>query len=248
MRSRRRIAYPVFALSLLLAPPAWAAKPAPTIGPVPDDVPIEVHSGQALPPACSLGILGPPANAFGYIIPPGDRYFTFLGPCPECGGGSQLSLSKAHVQLLFPQSCDIQVYVSIVGADLAIPGCPAPNPSEVLCPEVLYTLSDGGVLNQCQDFATDLSTGCCINGPAFLQFRFEPGSCPDQQPLFCGPASCQNCQQYNIYPGSGPGGDDLCMVLSPSGVFGAIMYADADCGCTTPALPRSWGTVKTLYR
>lgn len=244
MRSRRRTPFAFLALSLLLAAPASAAKPAPTIGPPP----LLEPSSQALPPACALGVPGPPANAFGYIIPPNDRYFTLLGPCTACGGGGQLSLSTAHVQLSFTQSCSIPVYVSIVGADLSVPGCPVPNPADVLCAEVLYTLSDGGVLNQCQDFAMDLSSGCCINGPAFLQIRFDSGSCPDQQPLFCGPPSCQNCQQYNIYPGSSPGGDDLCMVLSPSGVYGAVMYADADCGCTTPVAPRTWGNVKMLYR
>jgi hypothetical protein len=248
MHLRYRILLPLLALCTALAVPAFAAKPAPIQTATPDNTPVSVRMGEGTinAPACQLGVLPPAANAFGYILPPDDEYYTWLGSCAACGGG--YLATAAHVQLFFTENCQAPVFVGIVGADLSDPNCPRPNPFDVICPEVGYVLSNGGVLNDCLDFSLPLDcAGVCINRPAFVKFRFEQGSCPQARPAFCGPPSCQNCRQYNIYPGAPPGGDDLCAVLSPFSLYGVIMYVDADC-CPTPTMPGSWGHLKTLYR
>ncbi|MEK7824401.1 MAG: hypothetical protein AAB290_05100 [Candidatus Eisenbacteria bacterium] len=126
--------------------------------------------------------------------------------------------------------------VAIVGAEEIYPARRAPNPFDIKCPSTTYVLNDCGTLS------------ACINGPAFLLIEFNNSDCPSFRPAFRGPASCNNCTQYNIYPGSAPGGEDLCVVLTPFGVSGVIMYVDANCCQPTPTLPESWGLVKTLYR
>ena len=181
--------------------------------------------------------------------PPQDAYYTLLVPnnCPTCPGAGY-NLTEAHVQLFFTEPCQISVNVAIVGAVEISPGCRAPNPFDIKCPPTTYVLNDGGTLNACIDFSLPLPAACRINGPAFLLIEFNNSDCPSFRPAFCGPASCYNCTHYNIYPGSPPGRDDLCVVLTPFGLSGVIMYVDANCCQPTPTLPGSWGLVKTLYR
>ncbi|MBI1797055.1 MAG: hypothetical protein HY076_09320 [Candidatus Eisenbacteria bacterium] len=251
MHLRYRFVLPLVALCIALAIPALAAKPAPHAIPAANTITTHKQVGNttAAAAACQMGILPPAANAFGYILPPDDEYYTYLVPanCPTCPNNAYL-FSNAHVQLYYTESCSIPVYVSIVGVDNTDPACPHPNPFDVICPEVPYVLSDGGNIGVCIDYSLPLPAGCCVNRPAFLKFRFEQGTCQPDRPAFCGPPSCQNCRQYNIYPGSPPGGDDLCAVLAPYALYGAIMYVDADCCNATPSLPGTWGHIKTLYR
>jgi hypothetical protein len=251
MHLRYRLVLPLVALCVALAAPAFAGKLAPNTKPTPvsASLPFQVGRATGTSAACQMGVLGPAIAAYGYLFPPNDQYYTYLDPvdCPSCSGNAYL-FTNAHVQLYYTQSCQIPVFVSIVGADVSDPYCPRPNPYDVICPEVQYVLGDAGVLNQCIDFSLPLPASCCVNRPAFLELRFETGSCPDYRPEFCYGSSCENCRQYNIYPGSPPGGDDECAVLAPNGFSSWIMYAEATCCQATPTLPGTWGKMKTLYR
>jgi hypothetical protein len=252
MHLRYRIVLPLVALCLALAIPAFAAKPAPTFRATPDNTPtpIQVGNVNSVAAACQLGVLPPAANAFGYILPPDDEYYTYVDPanCAACPGG--FVPTNAHAWLYFTEPCQIPAFVGIVNADLSDPNCPRPNPFDVICPDQGYVLTDNGILGDCIDFSLPLAcspANLCITHPVFLKIRFEQGTCASSRPAFCGPPSCTNCRQFNIYPGSPPGGDDLCALLSPYSLYGAIMYVEGNC-CPVPNLPGSWGKVKTLYR
>ncbi len=254
MQLRYRSVLPLAAVLVALAvAPSFAAKPepnpmAPPTGPSGS---IQLGSINSAPPLCQMGILPPAANAYGYILPPDDQYYTLLNPgqCPACHNDGYL-LTVAHMELFFDAPCQIPVTVSITPAFFnTANGCYEPNPfAPPICAPVSYVINDGGILNQCVDYALPLPAGCCITGPAFLTIEFDQGSCANGRPAFCGPASCQLCTQYNYYPGAGFPGDDLCGVLAPFGLTGNIMYVDAECCSPTSTAPGSWGMLKTLYR
>jgi len=251
-RSHSLLTLPILVLALTVAP-ALAEKPAPTrVPPVtafPPEGPLGIMTSGS--PACALGVTAPLANAFGYVIPPDDQYYTRIDPgsCPSCSN-DLYKATVAHVQLYFSTPCEIPVTVALVPAVESEPGCWSPDPlAAPLCPPTQYMVGDGGTLEQCLDFQLPLDPACCFNGPAFLLVEFDSGSCPEAQPMFCGPASCTACTQYNFYPGADLPGDDLCTVLSPYGLAGPRMSADVEC-CEAPTsiTPGSWGLLKTLYR
>ena len=254
MQLRYRLLAPLAAVCLALAfVPAFAEKPAPIIvspsGPVIDR---DIGSVTLAPPACLMGVLGPPSSVWaGLFFPPQDEYFTLLKPqqCPTCPDNFLL-LKNAHLQILYTVPCQLLLRVSITPAeDPDGDGCYTPNPfAPEICPAVQYLLGDGGFLNTCLDFSLPLPGGCCINGPVFLEYELDATNCPGGEPDVCAPISCQNCVQYNYYPGAPFPGTDLCVFGAPFGFYGVVMYADADCCTPTPTLPGSWGMLKTLYR
>jgi hypothetical protein len=209
----------------------------PTVGPSTDAL-----AG----PACNLGVPGPAAIAFAYILPPDDAYYTLISPaaCTSCLADAHL-LTAAHVQLYFNATCEIPVTVSIVPAIDLGGGCLAPDLlAAQICDPVSYMIG-ASALNQCVNYALPVTPGCCINGPAFLKIEFDQGTCPNYKPGFCGPTGCNDCMQYNAYPGvTGAHGDDLCDV---HGMVG-IMYVESTCCSPTSTLPRTWGKLKSLYR
>jgi hypothetical protein len=251
MQLLHRSVFPLVAICLgLAAGTASAGKPAPTrMTPPSGNTPIE-HQGP-----CQLGVLPPATNIYTYVLPPDDIYYTLVEPenCPAC---LTPSLTTAQMQVSFAMDCEIVVSVSVVGAVELSPGCLGPNPADVLCTPMTYNIDSGGVLNECFNRALPLAADCCIHEPAFLAIEFDEGTCKPGQPAFCGPDSCEDCTQYNIFPaGPPPPGDDLCVVLDPFDLTGNIMYADADCCDTTgielpeiSTLPASWGLLKALYR
>lgn len=257
MQLRYRSVLPLVAICLALAAaPALAAKPAPAHVGSPSDVKQEIQLGSTTGTAntsCTLGVdpyTNPPAGAFGYILPPDDEYYQLIDPalCAGCNGGPVL-LTNAHTVLYFTAPCQIPATVSVMPAISIAPGCLGPNPfSPPICPPTEYLVSDGGMTNVCVDYSFAMPAGCCIQGPAFLEIRFDQGSCPNGRPAFCYPASCSNCQQYNFYPGASFPGDDLCAILAPQGIYGIYEWADATCCGATPTHNGSWGKLKTIYR
>lgn len=257
MQLRYRSVLPLVAVCLALAiAPAFAAKNEPTplappTGPIGS---IELGSVTSTAAACAMGVLPPAANAYGYILPPDDQYYTLINPnqCPSCHPGypgDGRLLTAAHMALFFDSPCSIPVKVSITPATLNPAGCYEPNPfAPPICPPVQYVINDGGFLNQCVDYSLPLPAGCCINGPVFLTIIFDQGTCPNSRPAFCGPPACQPCTQWNFYPGASFPGDDLCVLLTPYGLTGNIMYVDSECCLPTSTAPGSWGMLKTLYR
>jgi hypothetical protein len=256
MELRHRLVPPLVGIALGFAlGPAFAAKPTPAPSAVPPGgAPVGRQLGPTTrtSPACQMGVTPPSVLTFDYLQPPQDAFYTLLvpGACPVCPAPSAplFTMSTAHVQLSFTESCQISVDVAIVGALELSPGCLAPNPLDIRCPPTTYILNDGGVLDDCVDFSMPLPPGCCLEGPTFLSFEFNATDCPALRPAFCGPATCQNCTQYNDHPGGPPGGEDLCAILGGSGIHGVVMYVDAFFCCADPAMPGTWGLVKTLYR
>jgi hypothetical protein len=232
MLLRRPFLIPLLAICLALAvSPALAGKLVPSLISSPAGTPVEHQIGNitAIPATCQLGVKGPAGVSFGYVAPPHDAYYTLLNPadCPTCTGNSY-RLTTAHLELFFTEACDIKVTVSVVPAVASSPGCYAPDRSAApICAPTQYTVNDGGTLEQMIDVQLALPAGCCISGPAFLVFEFDRGTCPDGQPQFISPLSCSNCTQYNFFPVDQ--GDDLCAALTPNSLYGAIMYADAEC-------------------
>lgn len=257
MKLRSHNILPLVALALALAAaPVFAAKPQPTQAGTPSGIQHGIKLGETQGTAntnCLLGvdpISNPPALAFGYILPPDDEYYQLIDPanCAGCNGGPVL-LTNAHIALYFTAPCQIPVMVTVRPAIVLTPGCLGPNPfAAPICAPAQYTVSDGGVTNVCVDYSFPMPAGCCLQGPAFLEFQFDQGSCPANRPAFCGPAACSNCTQYNFYPGAPFPGDDLCAVLTPFNIFGINMWADATCCGATPTHNGSWGQLKTLYR
>jgi len=252
MQLRYRSVLPLVAFCLALAvAPALAAKPQPSkVG-----TPSEIHSATPAPGItntnCQLGVPPPVATAFGYILPPDDEYYQLIDPATGCAGcnGGPLLLTTAHIALYFTAPCQIPVTVMVRPAIQLAPGCLGPNPfGSPICNPTEYQVNDGGILGDCVDYQFALPAACCLQGPAFLEFQFDQGTCPTSRPAFCGPASCTNCQQYNFYPGATFPGDDLCAVLTPFGVYGINMWVDATCCGATPTHNGSWGQLKTLYR
>jgi hypothetical protein len=257
MQLRYRSVLPLVAVCLALAiAPAFAAKPQPTQAGTATGVQHEIHLGEIQGAAntnCKLGvdpITNPPFTAFGYILPPDDEYYQLINPadCVGCNGGPLL-LQTAHILLFFTEPCQIPVLVTVRPAVTITPGCLGPNPfAAPICAPTQYSVSDGGVFSTCVDYQFAMPAGCCIDGPAFLEFQFDQGSCANSRPAFCGPDHCANCNQYNYYPGASFPGDDLCAVLTPFGVYGINMWADVTCCGATPTHNGSWGQLKTLYR
>lgn len=251
MHLRYRHVVPLVATCLaLVIAPALADKPAP-ISVTPSGPTIIMGSVASGTPACQMGVLGPAGSLWtGLFFPPNDEYYTLLNPfqcstCPE----NNVQLTTAHLQIFFQQDCTLNVSVSIVSSqdpngDL----CFVPSGPEI-CPPLQYQLSSGGVLNQCIDFALPLPANCCVNYWSFLKIELDGGNCPGGEPGVCAPLSCQNCTQYNFYPG-GPAfpGRDLCVFGQPFGFTGIVMYADAECCAPTSTVPGSWGMLKTIYR
>jgi len=253
MQLRYRSVLPLVAFCLALAAaPALAAKPQPVLVGTPTSINSATPAPGITNTQCQLGVPPPVALAFGYILPPDDEYYQLLDPATACAGcnGGPLLLQNAHIALYFTAPCQIPTTVSIMPAITLGPGCLGPNPfGTPICAPNEYMVNDGGVLNDCVDYSFPLPSGCCIQGPAFLEVRFDQGTCPTSRPAFCGPAACLNCQQYNFYPGApAPSGDDLCAVLTPFGVYGINMWVDATCCGATPTHNGSWGQLKTLYR
>ena len=231
--------------------PAFAGKPQPTPLAPPSGPPVEVPHGSVsgTPTVCNLGVVGPPTLSMAYLFPPDDVYYTLVNPA-ACDGclGNNLRLMEAHIELNFTAPCEIPVTVSIVPAIDLGGGCLAPNPSAPpVCEPVEQAISEENATGQCREYKVPVAVTCCIDGPVFLRIEFDRGSCPDGQPMFCGPSTCSNCTQYNFFPGQATSGEDLCAVL-PSGIKAFMMYVDASCCAPTSTAPGSWGKLKTLYR
>lgn len=250
MQLRYRSVLPLVAMCLALAiAPAFAEKSPTSVGPASTSQQSIKYGEITGGTLCQLGIVPPAALQFGYILPPDDAYFTLMNPanCGSCPGNSYRA-TAAHVLHSFTAPCEIPVTVGLVAANENAPGCFSPNPFAPLCTPTTYTINDGGVTTPCVDYELALDPSCCFTGPVFLMIEYDGGTCPSGRPAFCGPASCSNCTQYNYYPGATFPGDDLCVVLTPFGVFGINMWADIECCPATPTTPDSWGKLKTMYR
>jgi hypothetical protein len=256
MKLRYRFVLPLTALCLGLAVgPALAAKPSPVATARPAGMPTHmVGLATTTSPTCTLGqpdaalLYGP------FFLPPDDRYYTFIDPA-TCGCPFGVLLSEAHWKLFWPQTCQIPVEITLVGAVETNPGsgCYIPNDSDQLGTPIAATLT-GTVAGTEIDHSFSVGWPC-LTKKAFISFRMiNNGDCPTdvgtgalESPRAESDNTPDNCVSYNSFPGS-PG--PLDMVDPSFGFLGNItMWVVGSC-CPedTPTLPGTWGRVKTLYR
>ena len=233
----------------LFAGIAAAQKPAvapESIGQVTEVKPIKLGIPMTPSVACRLGETGSPAWFIDYFLPPDDSYLTLIDPttCFNCNPQNMM-LTTAHVLLNYRIPCSMDVTVSIVGAVNVGGGCYEPNPDQLICAPIDYTLSAPAAGNW--DFSLALPAGCCINQPAFLKVTVNSlGTCPDlatTRPRLITTATCIGCESWNIYPPAFV--DELCSVGFPGN---PIMNVDAFCCQVTPTQKGTWGSVKKFYR
>jgi hypothetical protein len=193
---------------------------------------------------CTLGESGQPVFVANYIVPPNDAYYVHLeaARCAPYMPPDTSVLAEAHVALNFPVACSVPVKVSVVAAS-GPTTCRKPEPSQVLCAEQSTTLIPIGAGTTLFDLP--LPAGCEVEGDAFLRIEFPilPDECGEvaNRPRLVTTDHCASCEVYNIYPS---GNDDLCALQFPGE---PIMYASVET-CVVPALIRSWGSVKIVYR
>lgn len=194
---------------------------------------------------CTLGVLGAPAFFFNYLLPPNDAYYTKISSadCSACTSPGGIEVVSADIFLNFRVNCTIPVRVALVGAQ-GDAGCRTPDPNNLLCAPITYNLSPGAAGNFI--FTMPLPAGCCVSGDAFVEITFlaNGAGCSTSTtiPRLITTATCDPCTQYNIYPG---GNDEWCSVVPP-GNF--VVTAAANCCNIVPALPKSWGQLRMMYR
>ena len=124
--------------------------------------------------------------------------------------------------------------------------CPVPDPGQVLFAPfestLSYDLSDSTAV---KEFAIPVPSNWKLLGSAFLSVGFPAvtDSCATDadQPRIAMIDGCSPCVTYEYFAGTV---DDVC----PTAAAMPLISVDvAEC-LLTPALPRSWGAVKTLYR
>jgi hypothetical protein len=252
MHLRHRFVLPLLAICLSLGvPPALAAKRTPNVKSLPSGMTQRVVGGiNAIQAPCQLGQPGAPTWTTQFIYPPDDEYCQFVDPAScACGAGGGLLLA-VHWDLNWTTPCQLPAVLKIYKSVLVSPGCYAPDPSQVLYGPISVTLdgSAGGAI----DHVIPLPAHTIIDELAFVCITVSnDGTCPDvdqdgtlDSPELFLDASCDNCNSYNIFPGSG-GPYDLC--TSYFGPYGnPLMWVDGD--CPVPTLPGSWGHLRTLYR
>jgi hypothetical protein len=199
-------------------------------------------NAPAMPaPGCRLG---PTEIHFtmNYIFPPNDEYYTLIDPAScGCNSPAGVMVTTAHAFLDFPEPCKIPVTVAVVAAEPDEQGCARPVRDEILCPPVDYDLevsNAGGY-----DFLMPLGGTVCITEKAFLLITFrEVGDCGNVPSLYV-TFGCDPCTSWNYWPDGAL--TDLCdgyLLGNP------VMYVDAACCDVVPAMPQSWGRLKSTYR
>ena len=253
MRLRYRFLLSLIVGCLAFAGTAFAAKsiqPA-TIGNGPM---IHLGTNSTMSVSCVLGVPPPFSGGFtGLIGPPDDEYYTLIDPaacpasaCTSPDPANSILLTTAHAGLFFPHQCVIAGHIVIVGA-AGDPTCYTPDPTNILCGPVNFVLNPQGNLNVALDFAVPLPT-CCINRPVFLGIIYDGTNCPGGEPGNLYQDPCQNCVEYNIFPGNPAPGTDLCPYLSGYGFGNPLYWVDATCCAPDATVPHTWGRIKSLYR
>jgi len=167
--------------------------------------------------------------------------------CSACPSPLGLRINSLTMGIRWFTTCSAQVEVSIVGAT-GPSGCRVPDPSNVLCGPLTHTISGTGVTAL---HTLPLPSGCCLTGELFALVRFIGfDACADANlftpGLSLATSPCVNCDAYLTTLASVPSLTDWCPI---AGTFGSIwMQLDADCCTVTGVGPRSWGSLKMLYR
>ena len=205
---------------------------------------IDAPGTQSAQATCTLGVTGAPAFLFNYLLPPNDSYYTRINSsdCTVCTGPGGIEVVSASIFLNYRSVCAFPVRVALVGAT-GPAGCRVPDPSTLLSAPLNYDLLPPATGNWI--FTMPLPPGTCVSGDAFIEITFlsTAAGCTSSStwPRLVTTASCNACQQYNIYPG---GNDEWCSV-APPGNF--VVTADVNCCSVVPTLPKSWGQLRIMY-
>ncbi len=205
---------------------------------------LNVLGAESVQAACTIGVTGAPAFLFNYLLPPNDAYYTRISSsdCTACTGPGGIEVLSANILLNYRAVCAFPVRIAIVAAT-GPPGCRVPDPTTLLSAPLIYNLTPAAIGNW--NFSMPLPVGTCVAGDAFIEITFLANAtgCATSAtiPRLITTASCNPCQQYNIYPG---GNDEWCSV-APPGNF--IVTADVNCCSVVPTLPKSWGQLRIMY-
>ena len=165
-------------------------------------------------------------------------------PCGNCPAPGLAEARQVSFATRAFTNCNITVEVSIVAARGT--DCPMPDTTQVLDGPFSYpvaiTISVGEV------HSVPLPEGWCLTRDAFVLIRFVgiDGCTTSKGSVALDRANtpCVGCDEWATALNAFATPVDLCTVL-PSAIW---IQLDTECCGATPALPHSWGSLKTLYR
>jgi len=237
MIPRRGLTLALFAGALWI-PVAVCSAPRLT-EPLPPDTPIRPGIGAAMAVTCTLGTVGDP-DLLTELFPPDDVYYQLIRPT-GCGACSVTVLSSVHVWLEFRKPCAVPVSIGVV--KVFGTSCPRPDPGQIVFPFLEATLE--GTEIGVQEFIVPVPAEWRLSADAFVAVKFatelDTCSVTGEKPRIALNPECPSCTAYNGYAGEI---EDVCQ-------FGAglpLISVDVSECIPTPALPRSWGSLKLFYR
>lgn len=211
--------------------------------------PAQVQAPSATDAICTIGQSGPLGSTLFLSSAWSNlKLYQLLDPaaCPQCPASSGgLLLTQAVIRMRFRSACSMVLRVSVVEATGA-GNCVAPDTTHLICPPQLFTLSEAAA-SVTKDYLMPLASGCCLTRKAFLVVEIVSQSCGADQYAYANMLNCTPCSQYFVMPGTVDTITDNCDATTGLG-FDFDLRVNADCCSVTPAMPRSWGRVKNLYR
>ena len=222
------------AATLAAAIPASAARHHAT--PIPADTP-QHRAGSLSPPGCILGVQGSPGLLVD-LFPGDDAYFTLLRPS-ICGACSLTTLANVHIWLEFRNACTAPVSITCVKVGGTT--CPFPDLAHPLFVSVDTALvGDAGI----NEFIVPVPSNWKLLDNAFLCVRFTAAdsncNLNTNAPRLVERVGCVRCESYGYGAGML---SDTC-----DGAGAPLLSAEISECVLTPARPRSWGSLKILYR
>jgi len=240
--ARLRLRTLLLAALLMIA----CAHPSHAIVPViiqDDGTPAQPDSPSA---ACALEP-GPPAFFATTWQDPGMWYSIAwrLPQCSACAFPQGLNIRTVQFRVRWIAACSATAHVTIIGTR-GDPLCPEPDTTRVLCGPVSMPISG---TNSSVTYTVAMPQDCCVFEDAFVRVQFDGFlDCRDPNSglgpgLTASNVPCVDCTQYIQVVEFHPDPTDHCAINNP-----IWLHVDADCCAPTPAHPKSWGRVKTLYR
>lgn len=196
--------------------------------------------------ACSLET-GPLDPTTSYGAGDGWNWVAWHIPNQPCGNCPSPGLAEAR-QVSFAtrafSNCNITAEVSIVASTGG--ACPMPDTTQVLDGPFSYPIAISIGVGDVHSIP--LPTGWCLTQDAFVLIRFDgiDGCLTSKGSVALDRANvaCANCDEWvTAINWSGTPVDECSVFGSPIWI-----QLDTECCSVTPTLPRSWGSVKTLYR
>src|SRR5262249_23003520 len=170
--------------------------------------------------------------------------------CAQCPATQGLNIRSASIGLRWASlPCVAHLRVSVVAA-AGDPTCPSPDTTRVLRPAFEFTAVSG--TETYANYTIPFPADCCVAQDAFLLFHFEDYNVcrlanGGSSGIIASLAATVPCDEYTIIGNDVPGFQDWYSRLQGAG-NSLWVQLEADCCAPTPTRPRSWGSLKTLYR